>query len=595
MIKSSASRLKCTIVNADAYRNEAAKSRSDDASMLLSTMREKPRSRASVSTSIAYAVPAIAPLPSGSASHSSRAAPSRAKSRRSGAACERKKCAISTGCAGRKCVKDGISASPADAAWVASASTTAATLRCSSGMRRRRYNRRSSDTCSLRERPVWSRRPASPSRSTSSRSTKLWTSSSAPLTNAGSDRPRSSRSARAASICAASSRASTPARLNARAHARLPVTSSSNKRRSKRNDAPKSKAAASGAASKRPDQRFVALAAGLSSAIRCNRDEFWRGRPLGDMDDLAAARKQLETDDAGDALVRGVDKRIQRFARRGEPKAARYQVGVFAADDLAQAIELRRGDRRARRPMRRVQHYGRRRLAQVAILWLSDAVRRGDGTEAFEQVEDRHGDAVDPGRRAAIERDVDRCRLGPTPSLPTRDLSPRLRWPSAGGDGGSRRGRRFGLERNLARADVGGLLRSAHRPIPRRREHAKRRIQQADRDIHRRAVGRVRDRGRVFDVGNLHDQSSDERHAQGGAQRGAIGRRGARLQPSHDVPAGELVAGVQDVGADGTGRERTVAHLLELAPLAEIDRHRDHLGSVSLREPRDRHGTLEAF
>ena len=41
------------------------------------------------------------------------------------------------------------------------------------GMRRRRYNRRSSDTCSLRERPVCSRRPASPIRSTSLRSTKL--------------------------------------------------------------------------------------------------------------------------------------------------------------------------------------------------------------------------------------------------------------------------------------------------------------------------------------------------------------------------------------------------------------------------------------
>src|SRR5262249_45084599 len=153
-------------------------------------------------------------------------------------------------------------------------------------------------------------------------------------------------------------RASTPARLNARAHARLPVTSSSNRRRSKRNDAPKSKAAASGAASKRPDQRFVAfdaaglgLAAGLWSAIRCDRDEFWRGRHLGDIDDLAAARKQLETDDSGDAFVCGVDERIQRFARRSKPKAAGYEVGVFAADDLAQAIELGRGDRGAKRPM----------------------------------------------------------------------------------------------------------------------------------------------------------------------------------------------------------------------------------------------------
>jgi hypothetical protein len=105
----------------------------------------------------------------------------------------------------------------------------------------------------------------------------------------------------------------------------------------------------------------------------------------------------------------------------------------------------------------------------------------------------------------------------------------------------------------------------------------------------------VRDRGRVFDAGNLHDQSRDERHAEGGAQRGAIGRGGAGLQPSHDVAAGKLVAGVQDVGADGTSRERTIAHLLELAPLAEIDRHRDDLGSVTLREPGYGHGTLETF
>ena len=44
---------------------------------------------------------------------------------------------------------------------------------------------------------------------------------------------------------------------SARAHAMLPVTSSSNRRRSKRNEAPNSNAAASGAVSKRPDQSVV--------------------------------------------------------------------------------------------------------------------------------------------------------------------------------------------------------------------------------------------------------------------------------------------------------------------------------------------------
>ena len=60
-----------------------------------------------------------------------------------------------------------------------------------------------------------------------------------------------------ASICRASSGVSTPAVASARAHARLPVTSSSNRRRSKRNDEPNSNAAASGAVSKRPDHRVV--------------------------------------------------------------------------------------------------------------------------------------------------------------------------------------------------------------------------------------------------------------------------------------------------------------------------------------------------
>ena len=59
-------------------------------------------------------------------------------------------------------------------------------LPASSGMRRRRYSRRSTETCSLRDRPVCRRRPASPMRATSWRSTKLCTSSSSPLTHDGS-------------------------------------------------------------------------------------------------------------------------------------------------------------------------------------------------------------------------------------------------------------------------------------------------------------------------------------------------------------------------------------------------------------------------
>ncbi len=52
MMRSSASRLRCTIARAHAYRNVAAKSRSDEASMLLATTRENPSSRASAWTSM---------------------------------------------------------------------------------------------------------------------------------------------------------------------------------------------------------------------------------------------------------------------------------------------------------------------------------------------------------------------------------------------------------------------------------------------------------------------------------------------------------------------------------------------------------------
>ena len=69
--------------------------------------------------------------------------------------------------------------------------------------------------------------------------------------------PVSRISPSAASICAASSGVRTPAAESARAQARLPVTSSSKRRRSNRNDAPNSNAAASGAVSKRPDHKVV--------------------------------------------------------------------------------------------------------------------------------------------------------------------------------------------------------------------------------------------------------------------------------------------------------------------------------------------------
>ena len=86
--------------------------------MLLATTREKPRSRASASTSIG-----VAGAGDGAGAERQRIGLARAPmpgGRGRGAAaatCARKKCATSTGCAGRKWVNDGISASPAAEAW----------------------------------------------------------------------------------------------------------------------------------------------------------------------------------------------------------------------------------------------------------------------------------------------------------------------------------------------------------------------------------------------------------------------------------------------------------------------------------------------
>ena len=56
----------------------------------------------------------------------------------------------------------------------------------------------------------------------------------------------------------------------------------------------------------------------------------------------------------------------------------------------------------------------------------------------------------------------------------------------------------------------------------------------------------------------------------------------------------ELVADVDDVGAQGAGRERAVPHLLEpLLPLPEVDGHRDDLGAIGIGQPGDGDGRIE--
>ena len=168
------------------------------------------------------------------------------------------------------------SARPAPAARAAGACTTASARRRrdrrarraarssrrwragSSGMRRFRYSRRSTATCSLRERPgvqpaagVADARDRARARRTRGRPRRRARRSRTPGRRAPA--ARISRSPR--SMAAASAAERTPARARPAAHARLPRTSSSNSRRSKRNDDPNAKSSASGSPANRPDQR----------------------------------------------------------------------------------------------------------------------------------------------------------------------------------------------------------------------------------------------------------------------------------------------------------------------------------------------------
>src|SRR5262245_60406014 len=225
-------------------------------------------------------------------------------------------------------------------------------------------------------------------RSTSTRSTKLWTSSSGPFTNDGSARPHSSSSASVRSMRRASSGASTPAAASARLQAMLPVTSSSKSRRSKRKEAPNSKAAASGAESKRPDHSVLI---GLHSWIVDAR-----------IDRLARALEQLEAHDAAQRRARLVDVRVERFAMRAEPLPAVDRGDVLARDERPEARERLARGRPPQDAGGLVHHLRPRRFETVDA---PDAVRARENVEAADQIGQPHRDAVERGRRAARERD----------------------------------------------------------------------------------------------------------------------------------------------------------------------------------------------
>ena len=71
-----------------------------------------------------------------------------------------------------------------------------------------------------------------------------------------------------------------------------------------------------------------------------------------------------------------------------------------------------------------------------------------------------------------------------------------------------------------------------------------------------------------------------------GCQRIAAPIERTRLQRRQDEVPHELLARVDDVGADRASRQRALANVGQLSPLAEVERHRHDFSLVSLGQPR---------
>ena len=232
MIRSSASRLRCTIVSAggvEERRGEVAVRRRVDAVRHDAAEAEIARERGDVDR---IAVPAIAPEPSGRASASALAAGEAVPVAPERRDVREEEMRDQDRLRRRRWVYEGISASPAACACPARAATTPATARCraESAAAGTAADRPTPARCASGRCAGGGRLHRAPRPGAARRSVHVLVGS----VDERRDRtPRARIAASAVSMRAASSAVSTPARPSARAQARLPVTSSSKRRRSK--------------------------------------------------------------------------------------------------------------------------------------------------------------------------------------------------------------------------------------------------------------------------------------------------------------------------------------------------------------------------
>ena len=178
----------------------------------------------------------------------------------------------------------------------------------------------------------------------------------------------------------------------------LPVTSSSNSRRSKRKDFSKfeRRRIGRGVESSGPEScHEVTNASRASSASTVILE---RERRLT-ADDTAVALEQFHADDTGHALLHVVDVGVERLAQRREPEAVVDGVGVLQADSARESIALPRHHHLLQLLVRLMQDDGRRRFVDLPRLAAdqpvldhvdaADAVRTRDRAQTGNQFQHR--------------------------------------------------------------------------------------------------------------------------------------------------------------------------------------------------------------
>ena len=497
--------------------------------MLLATMREKPRSRASASTSI------------GVAGAGDRAG---AERQRVGFVARRRRAARSRAAAARRAPARNARRAPAAPdgnACNAGISASPAAAACRRAPRPRRRRRAAAaecgaaDTAAGRATPARCATarcaagvPASPSRSTSSRSTKLWTSSSAPSTKAGLARPCSRMSPSAASMLprlVGGEHAGLRERARPR-HAAGHVVFEQPAIEAERR-APFERGRSAGV-SKRPDQRVVivvslsrieATSGKVSAPARLPRDAS-RPCPSNSLRSTMPVTPLLD-----------VRRRIASSAcRSGENQRPPWMRSAYSRAARIRATRFRRrasarGQRACRSSCAGAAALGQRLASTPCAPAI--VARLADRDRASGIV-----DAIDGDRHAALERDLDGRRLLP-------GNQPRA---CAGGTLGRRgRWRRRATPHCAARVPYVAAARR-RRPCVQSRSPASTICSRADvsaREVRvaqsavasRPRVGAcVRDRGRLLDGGDLDELLRDQRV--GRARAMVETRRRATRRPS---------------------------------------------------------------